>query len=102
MALDGGASGIIVPYVERGDQVRQLVCAVKLRPLKGRVLQDVLFDEAALPCPLQTDLDDANAGNALIVNVEGRPASRRSSRFVGHACGHGNAAEGAWSPPGDR
>ena len=36
MVLDGGACGIIAPYVETAEQVRQLVGAVKLRPLKGR------------------------------------------------------------------
>ena len=74
MALDGGARGVIVPYVERADEVRRLVGAVKLRPLKGRVLQDALFEGAPLPDRLQAYLDDANAGHALIVNVESRPA----------------------------
>src|SRR4051794_22062236 len=34
--LDAGAGGVIGPYVETADQVRDLVGAVKLRPLKGR------------------------------------------------------------------
>jgi 2-keto-3-deoxy-L-rhamnonate aldolase RhmA len=38
MALDGGAHGIIVPYVETVKQVRELVGAVKYRPLKGQAL----------------------------------------------------------------
>src|SRR5258707_5272328 len=33
--LDGGAVGIVAPYVEAADQVRALRGAVKLRPLKG-------------------------------------------------------------------
>ena len=74
MALDGGARGVIVPYVEQADDVRRLVGAVKLRPLKGRDLQDALFAGAALPDDLRAYLDAANAGNVLIANVESRPA----------------------------
>src|ERR1700704_3117586 len=42
--LDAGAGGVIGPYVETAEQVRGLVGAVKLRPLKGRRLQDALRD----------------------------------------------------------
>jgi hypothetical protein len=38
VALDGGAVGIVAPYVETPEQVRELVGAVKKRPLKGRTL----------------------------------------------------------------
>jgi len=45
-ALDAGAGGIIGPYLETADQVRGLVGAVKLRPLKGRRLQEALRDRS--------------------------------------------------------
>ena len=38
MALDGGAHGVIVPYVETVAQVREMVGATKYRPLKGHAL----------------------------------------------------------------
>ena len=38
VALDGGAVGIVAPYVETPEQVRELVGAVKKRPLKGRTV----------------------------------------------------------------
>jgi 2-keto-3-deoxy-L-rhamnonate aldolase RhmA len=41
-ALDGGACGIVSPYVESVEQVLALVGATKLRPLKGSLLQDCL------------------------------------------------------------
>jgi 4-hydroxy-2-oxoheptanedioate aldolase len=46
--LDAGAGGVIGPYVETSDQVRDLVGAVKLRPLKGRRLQEALRDPHSL------------------------------------------------------
>ena len=36
--LDGGAAGIIAPYVETAAQAQALRGAVKLRPIKGRRL----------------------------------------------------------------
>src|SRR5215813_14679184 len=42
VALDNGASGVIAPYVETPDQARRLRGAVKLRPLKGQVLEEAL------------------------------------------------------------
>lgn len=70
MVLDGGAQGIIAPYIETPEQVRQLVGAVKYRPLKGQKLQQALDGEAELEPELRTYLSDRNAGNALIVNIE--------------------------------
>ena len=41
MALDGGAAGIVAPYVETPEQVQTLRGAVKLRPIKGRKLEQM-------------------------------------------------------------
>jgi 4-hydroxy-2-oxoheptanedioate aldolase len=71
--LDGGAVGIIAPYVESAAQVRELVGAVKFRPLKGQRLQRALDGEKLEPA-LQAYLDKANAPNVLIVNIESVPA----------------------------
>ena len=40
--LDGGAQGIVAPYVETVEQAKTLVGAAKLRPLKGKFLEQVL------------------------------------------------------------
>jgi len=74
MVLDGGASGVIAPYVESADQVRALRGAVKLRPLKGRRLQRVLHDDEPLEPELASYLDRFNAGNVLVINTESVPA----------------------------
>jgi 4-hydroxy-2-oxoheptanedioate aldolase len=74
MVLDGGARGVLAPYVETPQQVRALVGAVKLRPLKGRRLDQFLAGEAPLEPELMAYLEECNAGNFLIVNVESTPA----------------------------
>lgn len=72
-ALDGGAAGILAPYVESAEQVRQLVGAVKLRPVKGRQVE-AAANGAPLKPTLAKYLDHYNAGNVLLVNIESTPA----------------------------
>jgi 4-hydroxy-2-oxoheptanedioate aldolase len=74
MALDGGASGVVAPYVETADQARALVGAVKFRPLKGRRLQNFLTAKERLEPELHTYLRERNADNFLVVNIESVPA----------------------------
>jgi 4-hydroxy-2-oxoheptanedioate aldolase len=72
--LDGGAAGIIAPYIETPEQVRALVGAVKYRPLKGKRLADFLAGTAELEPELRDYLDKRNASSALVINIESVPA----------------------------
>jgi 2-keto-3-deoxy-L-rhamnonate aldolase RhmA len=72
MVLDGGAQGVIAPYVETAEQVRALSGAVKHRPLKGARLRRLLGGEPCEP-ELADYLRDHSAGNSLIVNIESKP-----------------------------
>ncbi len=73
-ALDAGAGGVIGPYLETADQVRGLAGAVKLRPLKGRRLQDALHGHGPLEPELRDYLDQRNGDKILIANIESVPA----------------------------
>src|SRR6516162_494606 len=72
--LDAGASGVIGPYVETVEQVRGLVGAVKLRPLKGRRLQEALQNRNKLEPELRDYLEKRNGDKILIANIESVPA----------------------------
>lgn len=72
VALDGGAVGIVAPYVETPEQVRALVGAVKKRPLKGRSLARHLAGEPLEP-NLQAYVEKRAAPRAVIVNIESAP-----------------------------
>jgi len=93
MVLDGGAEGIIAPYVETPEQVQALRGAVRFRPLKGKHLAQALAapsslqsssfssssSSSSLPSPplepeLAAYLARRNAGTVLIVNIESTPA----------------------------
>ncbi len=74
MAMDGGAHGVIFPYVERPEQVRDLVGAVKYRPLKGRRLADLLERGQPPSADCLDYLDERNGNGVAIINVESIPA----------------------------
>lgn len=70
MAKDAGALGVIAPYVESVNQVRDLVGAVKYRPLKGDRLKQILYGNENPAPELQQYLDNYNAGSICIINIE--------------------------------
>ena len=73
-ALDGGAAGVVAPYVETVEQVQALRGAVKLRPIKGKRLERVLRGEEELESELKEYLAERNRNNLLLVNIESIPA----------------------------
>jgi 2-keto-3-deoxy-L-rhamnonate aldolase RhmA len=73
MVLDGGAAGVIAPYVESAEQVQALRGAVKLRPIKGQRLQRMLNGAAPEP-ELSAYMQEGAAKRLLIVNIESVPA----------------------------
>lgn len=75
--MDAGAEGIVAPYLEKVEQVKDLVGALKYRPLKGELLERVLNSGAPLETSLQNYLDKWNEGNLCIANIESVPALER-------------------------
>jgi 2-keto-3-deoxy-L-rhamnonate aldolase RhmA len=73
MALDGGAAGVVAPYVETAAQVQALRGAVKLRPLKGKRLGDIIAGGSVEP-ELASYMDNGAKNRLLIVNIESVPA----------------------------
>jgi len=72
--LDGGAAGIIAPYIETAEQVRALSGVTRFRPVKGRRLEEALADPGTLEAPLAEYLERRNSQTVLIVNIESTPA----------------------------
>ena len=70
MALDLGAQGIIVPYVETVEQVKAMIGAVKYRPLKGAALQKVLNENKFPNEETAAYLNDFNPDAVLIIMIE--------------------------------
>ena len=72
--LDSGATGILVPYVETVEQVKLMVGATKLRPLKGRRLESILDDPDSMEKVLKEYIEARNVNNILMINIESVPA----------------------------
>jgi 2-keto-3-deoxy-L-rhamnonate aldolase RhmA len=68
--LDMGASGVVAAYTESAEEVRALRGAAKLRPLKGRKLQEILSGKAKLKGEFADYVRRRNENNVLIVNIE--------------------------------
>lgn len=72
-ALDTGAEGIIMPYIESVDEVKQLRGALRFRPLKGQRLAARLDGEMLEP-ELESYLEHRNRSYVMIINIESVPA----------------------------
>lgn len=82
MVIDGGACGVIAPYVETAEQVRQLVGAVKYKPLKGEKLDNILNGKEELEPKLKAYLEEENKNHLLIVNIESTPAMKNLDEIL--------------------
>lgn len=74
MALDGGAAGIVAPYVETIEQAKALVGAVKHRPIKGARLDAMLAGRASFEPELAAYQRARHSENIVVINIESRPA----------------------------
>ena len=82
-AIDGGAEGIVVPYVEIVEEVRPLVGAVHYRPLKGKMLNEHLLKTRLLKEETIRYLEQLNPYNYLIIGIESVPAYERLDELIG-------------------
>ena len=69
MVLDGGAAGVVAPYIETAEQVQALRGAVKMRPIKGQKLKQMLGGAKAEP-ELEAYIEKGANERLLIVNIE--------------------------------
>jgi 2-keto-3-deoxy-L-rhamnonate aldolase RhmA len=70
MALDGGANGIVAPYVETVEEVKDLVGAVHYRPIKGRQLRQILDGSQPPGEPTREFLARFNRHHYAIIGIE--------------------------------
>jgi len=74
MVLDGGAKGVVTPYIETAREVQLLSGAVQMKPVKGMRLAAFLDGQKVPERELADYLKTGNEDNSLIVNVESLPA----------------------------
>jgi len=82
MALDGGADGIVAPYVETVEQARAVVGAVRYRPLKGKLLEKFLSGAEMPNEKTLRYLEQLNRDKYVILGVESVPAYENLDNLV--------------------
>jgi 2-keto-3-deoxy-L-rhamnonate aldolase RhmA len=69
-ALDLGAHGVVAPYIETVTQVKEMIGAIKYRPLKGEALDKVLNRENSLSVETAPYLAEFNQDAVLWIMIE--------------------------------
>ena len=74
MYMDAGAQGVLAPYCETVDEVKEVVGAAKWRPLKGALLREVM-DSGRFPSDATKKyLSDKGKNSVCIIGIESVPA----------------------------
>jgi 2-keto-3-deoxy-L-rhamnonate aldolase RhmA len=83
MALDAGAQGILAPYCETVEQVKEVVAAAKWRPLKGDLVTAVV-DHGKFPSEMSREyLEKRSRNTVCIIGIESVPAIERLDAILG-------------------
>jgi len=82
MAKDAGATGVLAPYVEDVEQIKQMVGATKYRPLKGKRLTRILNGTDTLEPELKNYLEKYNEDSMCLINIESIPAVENLSSLL--------------------
>ena len=80
--MDAGAEGIVAPYLESVTLIKELVGALKYRPLKGELLNQALDAPEMVADKLGQYLAKWNEGNVCIANIESVPAIDRLEELL--------------------
>ena len=70
MAMDAGAQGILAPYCETVEQVREVVAAAKWRPLKGEAVDRVVESGEHVSDATRAYLEERNRNSIAIIGIE--------------------------------
>ncbi len=83
MAVDGGADGIVAPYVETVDEVRAMVGAVHYRPIKGRQLCEFVAGVRQPNDATRRFLRRFNRHQYVIIGIESVAAYENLEALIG-------------------
>ncbi len=70
MALDAGAQGILAPYCETVEEVKEVIGAAKWRPLKGEAVRRLMDTGEQVSDASRTYLEQRNRNTVAIIGIE--------------------------------
>lgn len=82
IAVEGGAEGIVVPYVEDISQVQDIIYALKYRPIKGKYLADIVTGNKQPSEKLASYMQTLNKDLYVVAGVESVAAIENLDSFL--------------------
>jgi 4-hydroxy-2-oxoheptanedioate aldolase len=82
MAMDAGAQGILAPYCETVDEVREVIAAAKWRPLKGEAVRNLVETGEHVSDATRAYLEQRNRNSVAIIGIESVAAVENLSRIL--------------------
>jgi 4-hydroxy-2-oxoheptanedioate aldolase len=82
MALDAGAQGVLAPYCETVEEVKEVVGAAKWRPLKGEAVRKVMDSGQHVSAASRAYLEERNKNNIAIIGIESVAAVRNLENIL--------------------
>ncbi len=82
MAMDAGAQGVLAPYCETVDQVKEVVAAAKWRPLKGEAVVNVVENGEHISDATRAYLEERNRNSICIIGIESVAAFKNLERMI--------------------
>ena len=70
MAIDAGAQGVLAPYCETVDEVKEVVAAAKWRPLKGDAARRLIETGEHVSDSTKAYLENRNKNSVAIIGIE--------------------------------
>ncbi len=72
--FDSGASGVLAPYCETVDEVREVVRAARWRPMKGRQVEHAMKTGEFPSDATREHLEEFNQDHVVMIGIESVPA----------------------------
>ena len=82
MAMDAGAQGVLAPYCETVDQVKEVVAAAKWRPLKGEAAVRVVHSGEHVSDDTRAYLEARNKNSIAIIGIESVAAVKNLEKML--------------------
>jgi 4-hydroxy-2-oxoheptanedioate aldolase len=100
-ALDAGACSVLSPYTEDPELVAELVGAVRYRPLKGKMLREILTGKTKPDTGLEEYIIRNNRNNSLLLNIESPEGVGNMESFLSVGTPDGPGVDGIVLGPHD-
>jgi 2-keto-3-deoxy-L-rhamnonate aldolase RhmA len=82
MIMDAGAQGVLAPYCETVDEVKEVVGAAKWRPLKGEAVQRLMDAGEHVSDATRAYLEDRNKNSVAIIGIESVAAVKNLTNIL--------------------